>query len=402
MEPDIDLKSNPGKILTLITQEANKVGAINLGQGFPELSDDEKALPTRIQFLQNAQDTFVDYAAQQYPPPRGLPELQEAIAQTNQQYYGLETDPETEIVVTQGATAALFYAMNALLQKENDDRDEVLLIEPFFNFYHSIIQDAGGRTNHFALEPDSNQEWVLDIDKLEASITDKTKVILLNSPMNPNGKVFSREELEAIASIVQRHDLYVVCDEVYEFYTPDGQAHIPLATIDGMKDRCIRVSSVGKTFAVTGWRAGYVSGPEHLINHMFDSHFYISGGVSRAFQSATTFGLRQDDFIQSLGQDYQEKSKILSDGLKQAGFLVSPAQGGYFVAADYSQLSDSEATDFAMHMIKEHGVAAVPFDPPFLSADNKTDAKNYLRFCVAKPQQVLQESVQRLQGINGP
>lgn len=395
-----ELRRNPGQILGAITRWANDAKAINLGQGFPELSDREMSLPARVEFLQNAKDALVDYSAQQYPPPRGIPELQEAIAQSNQKYYDLATDPETEVLVTQGATAAIFYALNTLL-KEPDDRNEVLLIEPFFNFYQPIIQDAGGQANHFSLEPNDNKEWVLDIDEFKRSITDKTKVILLNSPMNPNGKVFSREELEAIAKIVLEKNLYVVCDEVYEFYTPEGQPHIPLATIDGMKDRCIRVSSVGKTFAVTGWRVGYASGPEHIINRMFDSHFYISGGVSRAFQKATAYGLQQDSFLRSLGESYKEKSQILADGLRQAGFLVSPPQGGYFVAADYSQISDVDGIEFVEHMIHQHGVAAVPFDPPFVTSENAKTSK-FLRFCVAKPEKILRESVARLQGIEGP
>lgn len=396
-----NLKRDPGKILGAITVWANEAGAINLGQGFPEFSDDEATVPERASLLAQARDALHNHNAQQYKPPMGTLELRETIAASNEHFYGLNTDPETEILVTQGACAGIYYALNSLL-KSDDGRNEVLLIEPFFNFYHSIINDARGVARHFQLEPDENQEWVLDIEKLEAAITDKTKVILLNSPMNPTGKVFSRAELEAIAEIVRRHDLYVVSDEVYEFYTFEGQAHIPFAAIDGMKDRCIRVSSVGKIFGVTDWRVGYASGPAHIIQDMLNSHFYISCGVAGAFQGAASYGLRQQNFLNELGRDFTRKARILSDGLQNAGFLVSPRQGSYFVSANFSALSDADGVDFVEHMIKEHGVAAVPFDPPFQTRRPDVQPSRFLRFCIAKPDDVLSDAATRLQGISGP
>lgn len=397
-----ELRANPGQILGAITAWAKESGAINLGQGFPELSEDEERHPALVAFLQNAREMLMDHNAQQYQPPRGLPVLKEVIATNNQHFYGLETDPDTEILVTSGANNAISLAMRTLLNGD-DQRNEVLLIEPYFNFYPNLIKYAGGDVKSFSLDVDDNQEWNFDFDRLEKSITDKTKVILLNSPMNPTGKVFSRAELEAIADIVRRHDLYVISDDVYAFQTHQDHPHASLAMIDGMKDRCISVNSAGKTFSATGWRVGYATGPEHVINPMAHIFFNETCCVAKSFQQATAQGLQDHGFLRSLGEDYKMKAQTLSHGLERAGFSVSPAQGGYFVAADYSDISDVDGIAFVEHMIKEHGVAAVPFDPAFVSSDNRGgNSSRFLRFCVAKPADVLAEAASNLLGIQGP
>jgi N-succinyldiaminopimelate aminotransferase len=366
-------------IFTTMSALAQEYDAINLGQGLPE-GDGPMALREKAA-------EFTLEGPNQYPPSQGLPELRQAVARNNKRFYGLDLDWQTQTLVTSGATEALTDSILAL----TNPGDEVVLIEPYYDSYLPIIRLAGAIPKFVRLHAPG---WRLDPAELRAACSDKTKAIIINSPMNPTGIVFSDDELRAIAEIVLDFDLYAICDEVYEHLVFEGFKHTPLMTLPGMAERCVRVGSAGKTFSVTGWKVGYISGPAHLVETISKAHQFMTFTTPPSLQRAVAWGLGQgDQYFNDLAGDLQSRRDRLSAGLGALGFDVMPCGGTYFVTAGIGAL-DFNGTDeeFCVHITREARVTAVPLSP-FYDGDPATDI---VRFCFSKGEGLLDEAIHRL------
>lgn len=358
---------------------AAEVGAVNLGQGFPDTDG-----PAEV--LRAAQDAIAG-GFNQYPPALGYPVLREAIAQHQQRHYGLDIDAQTQVLVTVGATEAIASAVLALCEPG----DEVVTFEPYYDSYAACIALAGATRRTVPLRfPD----FAVDEAALHAAFTDRTRLVLLNTPHNPTGKVFSREELMLIADLAAAHGAYVVTDEVYEHLTFDGARHIPFATLPGTGERTITISSAGKTFSTTGWKVGWLSGPAELVSACRTVKQFLTYVGSGPFQPAIALGLdTQDDYVTQFAQDLGRKRDLLSEGLTAAGFEVARPSGTYFVIADAAPLGVTDAVDFCWELPRTHGVAAIPVSA---FCDDQDAARTLVRFAFCKKNEVLQEAVRRL------
>lgn len=356
-------------------------GAINLGQGFP----DEDG-PREIREIA-AQATIE--GPNQYAPVEGIPELREAIAFDSQRFYRLDLDSETETLVVSGATEGLAAAFLGFLSPG----DEAVLLAPFYECYAPQIEATGARINLVNLVP---PHWRLDREALERAITTNTKLIVINTPHNPLGKAMSTDELSLVAEVAIKHDLIVVCDEVYEHLIFDGVAHRPLMTMPGMRDRCIRIGSAGKTFSLTGFRIGYVSGPAHLITGVMKAHQHLAYTVPIPLQKAVAAGLRMgDDYYAAFKADMQAKRDLMAKGLGNAGFKVLPCAGTYFITVDIHSVGRDDDTAFCREIAEKAKVAAVPISA-FYHPSQADAPRNFVRFCFCKKQEVLNEACDRL------
>ncbi len=375
-------------IFTTMSALAIAHQAINLGQGFPDTDGPEDIRAVAAKALMDGPN--------QYPPSQGLPELRQAVAAHNARFYGLQIDWRTQVLVTSGATEAVAASMIALL----NPGDEVVLFEPMYDCYLPIAQLAGAVARPVRLRPPA---WDLPRAELAAACNDKTKLIVLNSPMNPTGKVFSRDDLRFIADLAVQHDALVVCDEVYEHLTFDGAAHIPLMTLPNMAERCIRIGSAGKSFSLTGWKVGYITAPAHLTEIISKAHQFLTFTTAPNLQRAVAYGLaKDDDYFTGLAADMQTKRDLLSNGLRRIGFDVLPCQGTYFIAADYSKFArdGEDDTAFCKRITIEAGVAAVPFSAFSMAAmpggGGDLPTEKLIRFCFCKQDSVLQDALARL------
>ena len=366
-------------IFTMMSALAAEHKSINLGQGFPDTDGPDDVIQAAVDALRDGRN--------QYPPMTGVPELREAVAAANARFYGLQIDPNGEVVVTSGATEAITACLIAML----DPGDEIVLIEPLFDTYLPIVRMLGAIPRLVRLQP---PHWDLPRAELAAAFGPKTKAILLNSPMNPCGKVFSRQELEFVASLVQLHDTYAICDEVYEHLIFDGCQHIPLMTLPGMRERCMRVGSAGKTFSFTGWKIGYVSAPRALAGAVAKAHQNLTFTSAPNLQRAVAVGLAKDDaYFMSLASGLQAKRDRLAEGLAGLGLGVLQTRGSYFVTTDFSPLGfNGDDVAFCRHITEQAGVTAIP-----VSAFYETDApSHYARFAFCKREVVLDEAISRL------
>jgi N-succinyldiaminopimelate aminotransferase len=363
-----------------MSRRAVEVGAVNLGQGFPDTDG-----PAHLMDVATA--AIRDGRGNQYPPAHGLPELRDAIAEHQHRFYGLTVDPQTEVVVTTGASEAIVATLLALI----DAGDEVLVFEPRFDVYAAAIAMARGRRIGVLMDGPGYRP---NLDALRAAITPRTRMILLNSPHNPTGVVFTREELQGIADIAIEHDLLVLADEAYEHLWFDGHPHIPISTLPGMFDRTITIGSGGKSFSFTGWKVGWASGPQRLISavRVARQHLsYVSGGP---FQWAMAAGLRlPDSYFDELRADLAAKRDVLSAGLADIGFTVLPSQGTYFVTTDIRPLGFTDGMEFCMTLPERAGVAAIPHQ---FFCDDPEPAKPFVRWAFCKRQDVLREACDRL------
>lgn len=375
-----DLLSATGTtIFTVMSALAQEHRSINLGQGFPDTEG-----PSVI--VRAAADALLD-GRNQYPPLTGVPELREAVAASNARFYGLDVDPVREVVVTSGATEAIAACLMALL----NPGDEVVLIEPLYDTYLPVVKLLGAVPRLVRLAPPA---WELPRDELAAAFGPKTKAILLNSPMNPTGKVFTPEELGFIAGLVQRHEAYAVCDEVYEHLVYGGARHVPLMTLPGMRGRCLRIGSAGKTFSLTGWKVGYVTASAEIASVAAKAHQNLTFTTPPNLQRAVATGLALPDaYFDGLAADLAAKRDRLSVGLERLGLHVLPAQGSYFVTADFRPLGfGGDDVAFCEHITVTAGVTAIPVsafyvdDPP----------RHYARFAFCKQTEILDEAVRRL------
>ncbi len=366
-------------IFTVMSQLASEHGSINLGQGFP---DQDGPLDIR----QKAADALID-GPNQYPPMMGLPDLRQAVAEANKRFYDLDVDWQSEIMVTSGATEALADCLFGLI----DPGDEVVMIEPLYDSYLPIVRRAGGIARLVRMEP---PEWRLPKEQLAAAFSHKTKLILLNSPHNPAGKVFDKEELSFIADLVIKHDAYAVCDEVYEHLVFDGQRHIPLMTLPDMRDRCLRIGSAGKTFSVTGWKIGYITAAAQVLSSVAKTHQFNTFTTPPNLQIAAAYGLRKDDnYFKSLATDLQARRDRLSDGLEKIGFAVLASTGTYFLTVDFRPVGfNGSDEEFCRHITTEAGVTAVPLSAFYQQAD----LNHFARFCFCKGDALLDEAIDRL------
>ena len=369
---------------------AAATGAVNLGQGFPDY-------PGPPEVLEVAR-AAIGTAADQYPPGPGRPELRAAVAEHVQRFRGLAYDPDDEVLVTAGATEALSGALLALL----DTGDEVVLFEPMYDCYAAGIAMAGGVARPVPLHPptDGTGCWTFDPAELRAAITPRTKLLLVNTPHNPTGKVFTRDELTLVAQLALDHDLLVLTDEVYEHLVFDGARHLPIATLPGMRERTLVVSSAGKTFNVTGWKIGWICGPAPLVSAVRTAKqflTYVNGGP---FQPAVAAGLRlPDDYFTAAARDLQCRRDVLVRGLRDAGLPVIAPEATYFATVDVRGVQpDGDGLAFCRSLPRRAGVVAVP-SGVFYSTQHAHLGRHLVRFAFCKGDDVLGEAVERLAGM---
>jgi aspartate/methionine/tyrosine aminotransferase len=366
-------------IFTVMSALATTHNAINLGQGFPDTDGPPDVIDAAAAALRDGRN--------QYPPLAGVPELRAAVAAANHRFYGLEIDPVSEVVVTSGATEAITACLMALLNAG----DEVVVFEPIYDTYLPIVRMLGAIPKVVRLNPPN---WDLPRAELAAAFGPKTKAILLNTPMNPTSKVFTAEELGFIAGLLQQHDAYAVCDEVYEHLVFDGRQHIPLMTLPGMRERCLRIGSAGKTFSLTGWKVGYISAPAPLALLATRAHQNLTFTTAPNLQRAIAVGLGKDDaYFAGLATALQGKRDRLASGLAALGMKMLPSHGSYFVTADFTPLGfRGDDVAFCRHITEAAGVTAIP-----VSAFYEHDAPaHYARFAFCKQDALLDEAVARL------
>ena len=367
---------------------AVRTGSVNLGQGFPDLSGPESA----VEHVYDAMRAGVN----QYPPGRGNPELVDALIRHQQRHYGLDLAAEN-VVVTTGATEAIAGALLGLV----DPGDEVVVWEPYYDSYRAMIQFAGGVRRPVTLR---SPDYRLDADELEAAVNERTKLILLNSPHNPTGHVFDRAELEAIADVARRHDLVVVTDEVYEHLTFDEHEHVPLATLPGMFERTVTISSSGKTFSFTGWKIGWATGPADLVAAVEGAKNWLSYSSGAPFQPAIAHALDHEAaFHEQLREDLQKRRDFLCDALDSLsygglGLDVHVPQGTYFVTTDVSALGHPDGKAFCAATADRAKVVAIPNQAFY--EDGSEEGRHLIRWAFCKEQDVLDEGIRRLRATD--
>jgi N-succinyldiaminopimelate aminotransferase len=377
-------------IFAEMSQLAVETGSINLGQGFPDTDG-----PAAV--LEAARRAIAEGRGNQYPPGPGIPELRRAIAEHQSRTYGLDYDPDREVLVTAGATEAIAAALLGLLEPG----DEVVALEPYYDSYAACIAMAGARRVPVTLRPDGDR-FGLDLDELRAAVTDRTRLILLNTPHNPTGTVLPREQLAAIAELCVERDLYAVTDEVYEHLVFDGGAHVPLATLPGMRERTVSISSAGKTFSVTGWKVGWVCASPELTAAVRAAKQFLTYVSSGPFQYAIAEALSLPaEYFTSFTNDLQAKRDLLAAALADAGFGVMRTQGTYFITADIRPLgltgpqgADGEA--FCRALPHLAGVVAIPSQVFY---DHREQGAPYVRFAFCKRPGVLTEAAARLKAL---
>lgn len=373
------LSSYGTTVFEVMSRLAKEHDTINLGQGFP----DEEGPAAMLDVLADASRRFPN----QYPPMMGVPELRQAVAAHDRRFYGIEADWQTEVMVCSGATEALAASILALVEPG----DEVVLFEPLYDSYLPMVQRAGGTARLVRLEP---PHWEIPWQTLEAAFSSKTKCILFNTPMNPTGKVFTRDELTALGHLLERFDCYAICDEVYEHLVFDGREHIPMSTLPGMRERCIRIASAGKTFSMTGWKVGYITADASLLGIVAKAHQFLVFTTPPNLQRAVAHGLdNEQEWYTRLAGALQAKRDRLEAGLRHIGFDVLPCHSTYFMNVDFRPLRrNTSDVDFCRYLTVEAGVTVVPVSALYAS----DDIDHLIRFCFCKRDEVLDAAVDRL------
>ncbi|MQY14199.1 putative N-succinyldiaminopimelate aminotransferase DapC [Streptomyces sp. RB5] len=365
---------------------AVQTNSINLGQGFPDTDGPDQVRDAAVRALRAGHGN-------QYPPGPGIPELRRAVAEHQRRCYGLELDPDTEVLVTTGATEAIAASLLALLEPG----DEVVALEPYYDSYAACIALAGARRVPVTLRPDGDS-YVLDLDELRAAITPRTRLILLNTPHNPTGTVLTREELAAVAELAVERDLLVITDEVYEHLVYEGE-HIPLVSFPGMRERTVSISSAGKTFSFTGWKVGWVTGSPELVAAVRAAKQFLTYVASGPFQYAVAEALALPDaYYTTLRADLQAKRDLLAAGLADAGFKVYRPAGTYFITTDIRPLGESDGFAFCRSLPERCGVVAIP---NAVFYDHREEGEHFVRFAFCKRTDVLTEAVTRLKQLAG-
>ena len=371
----------PTTIFEVMSGLARTHEAINLGQGFP---DDPGPADVRAKAAEAVVDGW-----NQYPPMMGLPELRRAVADHYRQWQGLSLDPDSEVMITSGATEALAGALFALIEPG----DEVVLFQPLYDAYLPLVQRAGGVARLVRLEPPS---WRITAEKLEKVFSPRTKLVLFNNPQNPTGIVHSDAEMQLLADFCVRFDAFAVCDEVWEHIVFDGRRHRPLMALPGMRERTVKIGSAGKIFGMTGWKVGMVCAAPPIMKVLAKAHQFLTFTTPPNLQSAVAYGLGKDEaYFEGMRAELQRARDRLAGGLSALGFDVLPSAGTYFLSVDLAALDpklDDEA--FCLDLVKTHGVATIP-----VSAFYAEDAvRSVVRFCFAKRDATLDGALERLSG----
>ncbi len=358
---------------------ADQYNAISLVQGYPDFPVPDFIKRPAIQAIEND--------ANQYAPGKGLLSLRQAIAQKMARHYGLPIDPDSEIIITTGATGAVFAAIMGLV----DPGDEVILFEPFYSIYLPAVRMAGGVPRFYVLRP---PYWSIDRDELAALFSDKTKLVLINSPHNPTGKVFAENELRLLADLCHKHDVIAVTDEVYEHILFDGYRHVPMATYPGMSRRTVTISSLGKSYGVTGWKVGWAIAAPELTQALFRVHQAAAGSVVAPLQAAAAEIVQASNrYYAQMVAMYQENRDFLQAALWQIGLKPITPHGTFFVTADLDKLDFPDSVAFCRYLAREGGVAAVPVSGLCHEAEN---GARLVRFTFAKSRPLLEEVARRL------
>jgi N-succinyldiaminopimelate aminotransferase len=364
---------------------AARTGSINLGQGFPDTDGPEEIREAAVRALREGRGN-------QYPPGPGVPELRTAVGDHQRERYGLVYDPDTEVLVTAGATEAIAAALLALVEPG----DEVVALEPYYDSYAACVAMAGGTRVPVTLRPHEGA-YVLDLDELRAAVTDRTRLILLNTPHNPTGTVLTRAELTAIAELAVERDLLVVTDEVYEHLVFDGAEHVPIATLPGMRERTVTIGSAGKTFSFTGWKVGWITASPELTAAVRSAKQFLTYVSSGPFQYAVAEALRLPAaYFDGLRADLSAKRDLLCEGLAQAGFEVYRPAGTYFVTTDIRPLGATDGFAFCRTLPERAGVVAIP---NAVFYDHRDQGAPFVRFAFCKRTEVLEEAVTRLKRL---
>jgi N-succinyldiaminopimelate aminotransferase len=366
-----------------MTALAVRTGAINLGQGFPDTDGPPAMLETAMEEIRRG--------ANQYPPIAGVPELRQAVSRQRSARYGLDYDPEGEIHVTVGATEAIAASLLALAEPG----DEVVVFEPFYDSYAAVIAMAGAVRRPVTLRPQGlSGRFTFDPDELRGAIGPRTKLLLVNSPHNPTGSVLTLEELELIAELCRDHDLVAITDEVYEYLTYDGAAHVPLATLPAMRERTVSISSGGKTFSATGWKVGWVMAPEPYVRAVQTAKQFLTFAVNAPYQRAVAYALEHElRWVEGLRADLEAKRDRLMEGLDAVGLTVHRPAGTYFVQADITPLGETDGAEFSRRLAEEAGVVAIPSQVFY---DDVDAGRRFVRLAFCKQDAVIDEAVARL------
>ncbi|QCQ89874.1 pyridoxal phosphate-dependent aminotransferase [Rhodococcus sp. SGAir0479] len=371
-------------IFAEMTALATEHDAINLGQGFPDTDGPASMLDT-------ARRAIAD-GLNQYPPGPGMPVLRQAIAADRAARYGIEHDPDREVLVTVGATEGISAAILGLVEPG----EEVLLVEPYYDSYAAAVALAGATRRAVSLVRDG-ERFALDLDALRAAVTPQTRMLVMNSPHNPTGTVFTDAELSAVAELACERDLLVLSDEVYEHLVFDGRTHTPLASLPGMYERTVTVSSAAKTFNVTGWKTGWVCGPAELVDAVRTAKQFMSFVAGGPFQPAVAHALdHEQDWVIDMRNALQRKRDLLAGALRDAGFRVHSGGGTYFLCADITDLGTRDGVEFCRRLPERVGVAAVPIS---VFTDHPDRWNHLVRFAFCKQDEVLTEAARRLRRL---
>jgi N-succinyldiaminopimelate aminotransferase len=371
-------------IFAEMSARAVATGAVNLGQGFPDVDGPH-------QIAERAAAAILTGQGNQYPPGTGIPELRRAVARHQQRFYGLRYDPDTEVLITAGATEGIAAALLALVEPG----DEVIALEPYYDSYVANIVMAGATRVPLTLKaPDFRP----DLDRLADAITEKTRLILVNSPHNPTGMVLTREEAQAIADLAVERDLLVVTDEVYEHLVYDRE-HVPLASLDGMRERTVSVSSAGKAFSFTGWKVGWVTGTPEIVNAVRTTKQFLTFVSSGPFQYAVAEALDLPDvYFETLAADLAAKRDLMARGLTEIGFEVYRPDGTYFITTNIAPLGEKDGIEFCLNLPERAGVVAIP---SAVFYDDKEAGRTQVRFAFCKRTEILEEALSRLAVLAG-
>ena len=374
------MREHAASIFGEMSALAVETGSVNLGQGFPDTDGPQSVKDAAIRAIE-------DGRGNQYPPVHGLPELRRAITDHQQRFYGIELDWTTDVCVATGASEAIVASLLALV----DSGDEVVLFAPWFDVYAAGISLANGVRREVPLTPGTFRP---DVEALRAAITSRTRVLLLNSPHNPTGVVFTREELTAIAAVVQQHDLIVISDEVYEHIVFTGHEHVPFATLPGMAERTVTLGSAGKSLSMTGWKVGWATGPADLIGAVRVARQHMSFVSGGPFQWAVAEGLAlPDEHWRSFAADMEGRRDILSGGLTALGFGVIASEGTYYVTTDVGPTGYADGLTFCRALPARAGVVAIPQQ---VFHDDTANGAPYVRWAFCKRPEVLHEALDRL------
>ncbi len=370
-------------IFTEINELAAKHNAVNLGQGKPDFDGPVDVIAAAVAALHGGAKV------NQYAPGAGSVALRQAVAAHANRFYNLDIDPVRGVVVTSGATEGVFSSLLGLV----DSGDEIIVVEPYFDSYVPNINWIGAKPVFVPLHPPT---WTFDPDELKAAFSDKTRAILLNTPQNPTGRVFTREELTMIADLCIRHDAICISDDVYEHLTYGSAQHVPMSTIPGMFERTVTVSSLGKSFSLTGWKIGWVYGPPELIDGVGRAHQFVTFAANSPAQEAAAFALGlPGTYFEELQAMYTTKRDLMMEALAGSGLKAQLPQGTFFVMADFADVFDGSSADFARYLTSEIGVACIP-PGVFYSPEHAHIAQTYARFSFCKSDDTLREAGRRL------